>query len=190
MDPKHVPSPVELVEKTWRGPVLGVIKISAKAGFIAALLLAGLVGLIVYGISTAGHRRASNANSATNLTKASEQQAPWWNAIPDARPTVLRLPSITVPSRVPPLLRSGGSSVRVPQLRPISAAGTQALDAAREAEERRRSLLDAAQAAPAMVRLSENGTPASVGASSPLPSSLPSASAPGLAANAPKASDE
>ena len=71
-----------------------MIKISAKAGFIAALLLAGLVGLIVYGISTAGHRRASNANGATNLTKASEQQAPWWNAIPDAQPTVLRLPPI------------------------------------------------------------------------------------------------
>jgi hypothetical protein len=56
MDQKHVSSPVDLVEKVWRGPVLGVIKISAKAGFIAALLLAGLVGLIVYGISTAGHR--------------------------------------------------------------------------------------------------------------------------------------
>jgi type IV secretory pathway VirB10-like protein len=187
MDPKHVPSPVELVEKAWRGPVLGVIKISAKAGFIAALLLAGLVGLIVYGISTAGHRPASNANSATSLTKASEQQAPWWNAIPDARPTVLRLPSVAVPSRVPPLLRSGASSARVPQLRPISAAGTQALDAAREAQERRRSLLDAAQAAPAMVRLSENGTLASIGASRPLPSSAPSASSPALAANAPQA---
>jgi type IV secretory pathway VirB10-like protein len=187
MDPEHVPSPVELVEKTWRGPILGVIRISAKAGFIAALLLAGLVGLIVYGISTAGHRPASNANSATNLAKASEQQAPWWNAIPNTRPTVLRLPSVAVPSRVPPPLRTGENSVRVPQLRPISAAGTQALDAAREAQERRRSLLDAAQVAPAMVRLSENGTPASIGASSPLPSSPPSASAPGLGANAPQA---
>jgi hypothetical protein len=98
MDPKHVSSPVELVEKAWRGPILGVIKISAKAGFIAALLLAGLVGLIVYGISTAGHRRASNADGAS-LTKASEQQAPWWNAIPDAQPSVLRLPTIPIPSR-------------------------------------------------------------------------------------------
>ena len=105
MDPKHVPSPVELVEKTWRGPVLGVIKISAKAGFIAALLLAGLVGLIVYGISTAGHRRASNANAAANLTKASEQQTPWWNAIPDAQPSVLRLPTLPIPRTVPPLLK-------------------------------------------------------------------------------------
>ncbi|MGA7094923.1 MAG: TrbI/VirB10 family protein [Candidatus Cybelea sp.] len=188
MDSKHVPSPVELVEKVWRGPVLGVIKISAKAGFIAALLLAGLVGLIVYGISTAGHRRASSASGATNLTKAAEQQAPWWNAIPDARPTVLRLPSIAVQLRVPALLRSGGRAVRVPQLRPISAGETQALDTEREAQDRRRSLLNAAQAAPAMVRLNENGTPASVDASRPMPSSLPSASAPDLAVNAPPGS--
>jgi type IV secretory pathway VirB10-like protein len=167
MDPKHVPSPVELVEKTWRGPILGVIKISAKAGFIAALLLAGLVGLIVYGISTAGHRRASNANGGANLTKASEQQAPWWNAIPDAQPSALRLPNIPIPSRVPPLLRNA-ESVRVPQLTPISAAGTQAFDAAREAQEHRRALLDAAQAAPVMVRLSENGVPAPSAVPSPL----------------------
>jgi type IV secretory pathway VirB10-like protein len=172
MDPKHVSSPVELVEKTWRGPILGVIKISAKAGFVAALLLAGLVGLIVYGISTAGHRRVSNANGGASLTKASEQQAPWWNAIPDAQPTVLRLPSIPIPSRVLPLLRSA-ENVRVPQLTPISATGTQALEAAREAEERRRALLDAAQAAPVMVRLNENGTPALAGATQPAPNGVP-----------------
>ncbi len=112
MDPKHVPSPVELVEKTWRGPILGVIKISAKAGFIAALLLAALVGLIVYGISTAGHRRAANANGGASLTKASEQQAPWWNAIPNAQPTALRLPTIPTPARVPPLLGNSAESVR------------------------------------------------------------------------------
>jgi type IV secretion system protein VirB10 len=174
MDPKHVPSPVELVEKAWRGPILGVIKISAKAGFIAALLLAGLVGLIVYGISTAGHRRASNANGEAGLTKASEQQAPWWNAIPDAKPSVLRLPTIPIPTRVPPLLRSAESSVRVPQLTPISAAGTQALDAAREAQERRRALLDAAQAAPVLVRLSESGTTPLAGATRPAASAVPS----------------
>jgi type IV secretory pathway VirB10-like protein len=172
MDPKHVSSPVELVEKAWRGPILGVIKISAKAGFIAALLLAGLVGLIVYGISTAGHRRASNADGAS-LTKASEQQAPWWNAIPDAQPSVLRLPTIPIPSRVPPLLRSA-QSLRVPQLTPISAAGTQALDAAREAQERRRALLDAAQAAPVLVRLNENGTVALAGAAQAAPNAVPS----------------
>jgi hypothetical protein len=116
MDQKHVSSPVELVEKVWRGPVLGVIKISAKAGFIAALLLAGLVGLIVYGISTAGHRRASNLNSAANLTKASEQQTPWWNAIPDAQPSTLRLPTLPAPAQVPPLLRQAETSVHVPAL--------------------------------------------------------------------------
>jgi type IV secretion system protein TrbI len=160
MDQKHVPSPVELVEKTWRGPILGVIKISAKAGFIAALALAGLVGLIVYGISTAGHRHAASANGSATLTKASEQQAPWWNAIPDVQPTVLKLPSITIPSRIPRFLKSAESSVHVPALAPISTAATSALDAARQAQERRHALLEAAEAAPVTVRLNGEPTPA------------------------------
>ena len=185
MDPKHACSPVELVEKAWRGPVLGVIKISAKAGFIAALLLAGLVGLIVYGISTAGHRRASNLNSAANLTKASEQQTPWWNAIPDAQPSALRLPTLPVPAQVPPLLKQAENSVHVPALAPISATQMQAAQLAHEREERRRALLDAAQAAPVMVRLNENGTPELAGATQPAPGSLPSpAAASGIAGNA------
>jgi type IV secretion system protein TrbI len=177
MDPKHPSSPVELVEKAWRGPVLGVIKISAKAGFIAALLLAGLVGLIVYGISTAGHRRASNLNSAANLTKASEQQTPWWNAIPDAQPSVLRLPSLPVPAQVPPLLKQAENSVHLPALAPISATQMQAEQLAHEREERRRALLDAAQAAPVMVRLNENGTPELAGATQPASGSPPSPTA-------------
>ena len=192
MDPKHPSSPVELVEKAWRGPVLGVIKISAKAGFIAALLLAGLVGLIVYGISTAGHRRASNLNSAANLTKASEQQTPWWNAIPDAQPSALRLPTLPVPAQVPPLLKQAENSVHVPALAPISATQMQAAQLAHEREERRRALLDAAQAAPVMVRLNENGTPELAGATQPAPGSLPSpVLPPGLAGNAsqPRASE-
>jgi type IV secretory pathway VirB10-like protein len=174
MDPKRPSSPIELVERAWRGPVLGVIKISAKAGFIAALLLAGLVGLIVYGISTAGHRRASNLNSAANLTKASEQQTPWWNAIPDAQPSALRLPTLPVPAQVPPLLKQAESSVHVPALAPISATQMQAAQLAHEREERRRTLLDAAQAAPVMVRLNENGTPKLAGATQPAPGALPS----------------
>ncbi len=140
---------------------------------MAALLLAGLVSLIVYGISTAGHRHGSNANGEAGLTKASEQQAPWWNAIPDAKPSVLRLPTIPIPTGVPPLLRSA-ESVRVPQLTPISATGTQALDAAREAQEHRRALLEAAQAAPLLVRLNETGTPALAGAAQAAPSAVPS----------------
>lgn len=173
MDQKHVPSPVELVEKTWRGPVLGVIKISAKAGFFAALALAGLVGLIVYGISTAGHRHA-NANDGASLTKASEQHAPWWDAIPNAQPTTLRLPSIPIPSRVAPLFKSPENSVRVPPLRPISTAATSALDAAREAQERqRRTLLEAAETAPVTVRLNAETTPALAGATQRAPSPGP-----------------
>lgn len=185
MDSKHPSSPVELLEKAWRGPVLGVIKISAKAGFIAALLLAGLVGLIVYGISTAGHRRASNLNSAANLTKASEQQAPWWNAIPDAQPSVLRLPTLPAPAQVPPLLKQAESSVHVPALAPISATQMQAAQLAHEGEERRRALLDAAQAAPVMVRLNESGTPELAGATQRAAGSMPSPGASsGIAGNA------
>jgi type IV secretory pathway VirB10-like protein len=185
MDPKHPSSPVELVEKAWRGPVLGVIKISAKAGFIAALLLAGLVGLIVYGISTAGHRRTSNLNSAANLTKASEQQTPWWNAIPDAQPSTLRLPTLPAPVQVPPLLKQAENSVHAPALAPISATQMQAAQLAHEREERRRALLDAAQAAPVMVRLNENGTPELAGATQPAPGAPPSpGAASGIAGNA------
>jgi type IV secretion system protein VirB10 len=185
MDPKHPSSPVELVEKAWRGPVLGVIKISAKAGFIAALLLAGLVGLIVYGISTAGHRRASNLNSAANLTKASEQQTPWWNTIPNAQPSALRLPTLPVPAQVPPLLKQTENSVHVPSLAPISATQMQAEQLAHEREERRRALLDAAQAAPVMVRLNESGTPELTGATQPaLGSPQSPGAASGLAGNA------
>jgi type IV secretion system protein VirB10 len=185
MDEKHVSSPVDLVEKVWRGPVLGVIKISAKAGFIAALLLAGLVGLIVYGISTAGHRRASNLNSTANLTKASEQQTPWWNAIPDAQPSVLRLPTLPAAAQVPPLLKQAENSAHVPALAPISATQMQAAQLAHEREERRRALLDAAQAAPVMVRLNENGTPELAGTAQPAAGSLPSpGAASGIAGNA------
>ena len=190
MDQKHVSSPVDLVEKVWRGPVLGVIKISAKAGFIAALLLAGLVGLIVYGISTAGHRRASNLNSAANLTKASEQQTPWWNAIPDAKPSALRLPTLPAPAQVPPLLKQAENSVHVPALAPISATQMQAAQLAHEREERRRALLDAAQAAPVIVRLNENGTPELAGATQP-PGALPSpGAASGTAGNASQRASE
>jgi type IV secretion system protein VirB10 len=191
MDRKHVSSPVDLVEKAWRGPVLGVIKISAKAGFIAALLLAGLVGLIVYGISTAGHRRASNSNSAANLTKASEQQTPWWKDIPDAQPSVLRLPTLPLPAQVPPLLKQAENPVHVPALAPISATQMQAEQLAHELEERRRALLDAAQAAPVMVRLNESGTPQLAGATQPAPGSLPSPrAASGIAGNASQRASE
>jgi type IV secretory pathway VirB10-like protein len=158
---------------------------------LAALLLAGLVGLIVYGISTAGHRRASNSNSAANLTKASEQQTPWWNAIPDAQPSVLRLPRLPAPAQVPPLLKQAENSVHVPALAPISATQMQAAQLAHEREERRRALLDAAQAAPVIVRLNENGTPELAGATQP-PGALPSpGAASGIAGNAsqPRASE-
>ncbi|HVR45276.1 MAG TPA: TrbI/VirB10 family protein [Candidatus Binatia bacterium] len=150
---------------------------------MAALLLAGLVGLIVYGISTAGHRRASNLNSAATLTKASEQQPPWWKSIPDTQPSALRLPTLPVPVQVPPLLRQAENSVHVPPLAPISATQMQAEHLAHEREERRQALLDAAQGAPVMVRLNENGTPELAGATQPAPGSRPAPGASGLAGN-------
>jgi len=56
MDRNPIQSPTELDEGGWRGRVRGVTRISSKAGFTAALVLAALFGMIVYGISTAGHR--------------------------------------------------------------------------------------------------------------------------------------
>ena len=157
MDRDPVPSPVELVEKAWRGPVLGVIKISAKAGFFAALLLATVVGLIVYGISTAGHRSQSSAKGGATLTKASEQ-TPWWNVIPDAQPSPLRLPTLPIPERVPPLLKTTDNSARVPAITQVSPLQMQAQQAGRERQDRRHALLDAATSASPIVRLNESDT--------------------------------
>src|SRR5271163_3228409 len=115
-DPIHSPSEVD--EGGWRGRVRGVTRIGAKAGFAAALVLAALFGLIVYGISTSGHRRAANAGAGTTLTKASEHQAPWWNAAPNVPPSALLLPSPTpTPTRIPRLSTEASSSaVRVPAI--------------------------------------------------------------------------
>jgi type IV secretion system protein VirB10 len=56
---------------------------------------------------------------------------------------------------------------------------------AHEREERLRALLNAAQAAPVMVRLNENGTPELAGATQPAPGSMPSpGAASGIAGNA------
>jgi type IV secretion system protein VirB10 len=68
----------------------------------------------------------------------------------------------------------------------------QAAQLEHELEERRRALLDAAQAAPVMVRLNENGTPELAGATQPAPGAVPSpGAASGLAGNAlqPRASE-
>ena len=180
MDRNKIQSPVELDESGWRGRVRGVTRISTKAGFTAALLLAALFGMIVYGISTAGHRRASNAGGVA-LTKASEHRAPWWDAVPNAQPTPVRIPSpIPLPVRVPPIAAS--NTMRVPAVAQISATQIQALEAARERQERERALLEAAAAAPAIVRLNESGAPALSGAPQPSPSvpGIAGASAQGL----------
>ena len=75
--------------------------------------------------------------------------------------------------------------MHVPALAPTSATQMQAEQLAHEREERRRVLLDAAQAAPVMVRLNENETPELVGATQPAPGSPPSpTAASGIAGNA------
>lgn len=167
MDRNKIQSPVELDESGWRGRVRGVTRISTKAGFTAALLLAAVFGMIVYGISTAGHHRTSNTGGAA-LTKASERNTPWWSEVPNAQPTPVRLPSpIPLPARVPPI---AASTMRVPAVAQISATQLQALEAARERQERERALLEAAAAAPAIVRLNASGAPGLIGAPQPSPS--------------------
>jgi len=158
MDRNQIQSPVELDESGWRGRVRGVTRISSKAGFTAAIVLAALFGMIVYGVSTAGHRRASTATPST-LTKASEQQQPWWNAVPNAQASPPRLPStVALPAHVPPL--SAETPARVPAVTPVSEAQMQALEAARERQQRHEALREAADGAPVLVRMGEDGLPA------------------------------
>jgi len=168
MDRNQIHSPSELDESGWRGRVRGVTRISSKAGFTAALLLAAVFGMIIYGVSTAGHRRAANA-TGPRLTKASEQQQPWWNAVPDAQqsPPRLTTPPPVVP-RVPPL--SPESQSRVPGVAAVSATQMEAIEAERERRQRQQALLAAASGASPLVRLNE-GTPANGAA--PSAQSLP-----------------
>lgn len=154
MERKAIHSPAEVEENGWRGRVGDVTRIGTKAGVAATLALALLVGLIVYGISTAGHRRPTPAQSAT-LTKANEQhQKPWWSSVPDApaAPPILPNTVATPSSRI----RGNSHSVtpQVPEVAPISPQ-TQALDAEREREARVQALRDAAQTAPIAVRLND-----------------------------------
>lgn len=195
MDNKVIHSPVEVDEGGWRGRVVGVTRIGAKAGLTVTLALAVLFGFIIYGISTAGHRR-TNSSGDTKLTKASEQQRPWWNAVPNAQPSPPPLPSpLPLPSRVPALSKKD-SPVRhyVPQAVQGSAPSPQVqphVQAEGEREARQRALLDAAQIAPVSVRLSDGGASGAgmrQSASSSLPT-LGSGAVPQLTSNATGAQD-
>ncbi len=173
MDRNQIQSPVELDESGWRGRVRGVTRISSKAGFTAALVLAALFGMIVYGISTAGHRRAANASGSAPLMKASEHQTPWWNSVPNAQPSPPRLPSPPpIAPRVPALAPE--STARVPSAPAISAEQMQAAQARREREERQQALSDAASGAPVLIRLEGAGGEATLPAPQSAPSSMPS----------------
>lgn len=155
---KQILSPVDVDEGGWRGRVAGVTRIGAKAGFTAAFVLAALLVLIIYGISTAGHRRATATNSSTNLTKAPERQKPWWNAIPDAQPTAQSIPStIAVEPRVP-ALSTAAPVLTVPhdaESAQASVLRTQQLQAQAEREARARATFDAAHTAPVTVRIND-----------------------------------
>jgi type IV secretion system protein VirB10 len=161
MEGNRIPSPVELDESGWRGRVVGVTRIGAKAGIVATLVLGVLFGLIVYGISTAGHRRASNSNDAAKLTKASEHPAPWWTAFPNGQPSPPVLPSaVSTSSRIPSLSGNAENATgqqRVPELAQVSALHMHELEAKQEREARRRALFDATARAPITVRLNVGG---------------------------------
>jgi type IV secretory pathway VirB10-like protein len=169
---KQIKSPVDVDGGGWRGRVAGVTRIGAKAGFTAAFVLAALVVLIIYGISTAGHRRATATNGSTNLTRVSEQQKPWWDAIPDAQPTAQSLPStVAVEPRVP-ALSTAAPVLTVPhdaESAQASALRTQQLQAQAEREARARATFDAAQTAPVTVRISDGTSSGIAGAKQATP---------------------
>jgi type IV secretory pathway VirB10-like protein len=179
MDRDPIRSPIDVDEGGWRGRVMGVTRIGAKAGFTAALILAVLFGLFVYGISTAGHRRAANAAGVGSVTKASEQKTPWWSNAPDAR-TILRLPSPMPTLSASPRTASPTSAKRVPAV----AAAQVAFDAGRERRDRAQALTDAAAGAPVLVRLNDIAPPALAGTPQPaLSALLPQAAARGASPN-------
>jgi type IV secretion system protein VirB10 len=174
MEGKGTHSPVELDESGWRGRVAGVTRIGARAGIIATLAFALLFGLIVYGISTSGHRRTWGANNAAKLTKASEHHTPWWTGFPNGQPPPPVLPSVPpTPARIPSL-SSNADDARLQQRAPDGQASAQTheLEAKREREARRRALLDATARAPIAIRLDEAGPlrqPPSAGPTLPPP---------------------
>ena len=156
----EIRSPVELDESGWRGRVVGVTRIGTRAGIVAVFVLAGLFGLIVYGISTAGHRRASNVNDVEKLTKASEQKTPWWTAVPNAPPTPPALPpTMPTPSRIPSLATSArdATTQRVSNVAQVSALQMQASEAKQELDARRRALLESTARAPIAVLFNVGG---------------------------------
>lgn len=171
MEKRQIDSPIEVDQGGWRGKVAGVTRIGAKAGFTAAFVLAALIVLIIYGISTAGHRRATTT-SGTVLTKASENQKPWWDAFPNAQPTAPTLASsVAVEPPVPSLsttapvlaAQHNSDSTQVSTLR------TQELQAEAEREARQRAAISAAQSAPITVRLDDRASSEIGGVRQPLP---------------------
>jgi len=185
MDGNQIHSPVELDESGWRGRVVGVTRIGTRAGIVATLVLAVLFGLIIYGISTTGHRRASN--DAAKLTKAAEHPAPWWTAFPNGQPSPPVLPSaVRTPSRIPSLSTSAENTTglqRVPELGQVSALHMHELEAKAEREARRRALLDATARAPITVRMNVGGSEAE-GLRQPTPGVSPTPGSPAGPSNA------
>jgi type IV secretory pathway VirB10-like protein len=192
MDQKQVRSPVDVDDGGWRGRVVGVTRIGSRAGFAATVVLAVLVGLVIYGISTAGHRHANPAGNET-LTKAAEQHSPWWQALPDAQPSPPRLPAVLpTPARIS-VLRA---TVREPTVRPlvpnVAPLGANAesgqLQGGRERGSRQRALIEAATNAPISVRLNdEGGSPVRPGVTGSAAAPPSGTSAGGMTGSAPTA---
>jgi type IV secretory pathway VirB10-like protein len=182
MENRQIHSPVDVDDGGWRGKVAGVSRIGARAGYAAAFVLAALVVLIVYGISTAGHRRATTTNSAI-VTKAPDQQKPWWDSVPNAQPTVPALASTAVPEPLVPSLSTMQPITRGQRDLPsaqVSALSTQELQAQAERSARERVALGAAQTAPITVRINDQASSA-IGAA-PQATSIPTADqVPGIA---------
>jgi type IV secretion system protein VirB10 len=159
---------LEIDNGGWRGRIVGVTRIGGKAVFVAAFVLALLTGLILYGITTAGHHHASRVTDGAPLTKASEQHEAWWESVPDAPSSPIPLPpetAVRVPRTPPRAVREesvmgeeSSMQQRVPEVAPMpftaSVRAPQPSEHER-VEEHRHALLDAAVAAPVSVNLDD-----------------------------------
>jgi len=154
-------SPVDIDADGWRGRIVGVTRIGGKAGFVATLVVGLLAVLIVYGITTAGHRRrAPSDTGGVPLNKAAEGHEPWWHDVSDAP---AHLPT-AAPVRVrrytarAPMREEEQIQPRVPEITPLAPSVGAMQEQPHVEEDRRRALRDAAINAPVNVRFEDANT--------------------------------
>jgi len=157
MEQIPISSPTELSENGLRGPVSGVTRISGRVGIVAILILGLIASLIVYGIWTAGKRRAATTATVAPR-KAADQRASWFED-PQAATPLVTPPPLPLPTpahvRLPSVLRHSDAALVVPTL-----VHLRTHDIVREQiEAEREAHLSAAENATISVPISPGGAP-------------------------------